>query len=97
LVTWDHFEEILDAWRTARSAAGHDGPASVVVRTNAVVGSETNESGLMPGRGPQASADLQRLAAYDVVDEVFFETGRGPLTITEQLDLVDQWRSELGA
>jgi hypothetical protein len=50
----------------------------------------------MAGRGTKACADLRRLAAYDV-DEVFFETGRGPMSITEQLDLVDEWRSELAA
>jgi probable F420-dependent oxidoreductase len=96
LVTWEHFEEMLDAWRSARAAAGHETAAPVVVRTNTVVGSETNEIGVVAGRGTQARADLQRLAAYDV-DEVFFETGRGPLPVAEQLDLVDEWRSELGA
>ena len=96
LVTWDHFEQMLDTWRAARAAAGHDGAAPVVVRTNAVAGSEASDFGVLDGRGNKAMADLQRLAAYDV-DEVFFETGRGPLPLAGQLDLVDQWRNELGA
>ena len=96
MLSWDYIEEMLDVWRTARAAAGHDTAAPVVVRTNTVVGSETNEIGVMAGRGMKAIADLRRLAAYDV-DEVFFETGRGPMPIDEQLDLVDEWRSELGA
>lgn len=96
LVSWDHFEELLDAWRKARAAAGHDNAAPVVVRTNTIVGSDTNEIGVVAGRGPKAGADLRRLADY-AIDEVFFETGRGPMPIAEQLDLVDEWRSELGA
>jgi probable F420-dependent oxidoreductase len=96
MLSWDHLEEVLDAWRKARTAAGHDTAAQVVVRTNTVVGSETNEIGVFAGWGTRASADLRRLAAYDV-DEVFFETGRGPMPIAEQLDLVDEWRSDLGA
>jgi probable F420-dependent oxidoreductase len=96
MVTWDHFEELLGAWRKARAAAGYDTVAPVVVRTNTVVGSETNEIGEVAGRGKKAGADLRRLADYDI-DEVFFETGRGPMPIAEQLDLVDAWRSELSA
>lgn len=96
LVSWDHFEELLDAWRKARAAAGHDNAAPVVVRTNTIVGSDTNEIGVVAGRGPKAGADLRRLADYEI-DEVFFETRRGPMPIAEQLDLVDEWRSELGA
>ena len=46
--------------------------------------------------GTKVAADLRRLADYDI-DEVFFETGRGPMPIAEQLDLVDEWRSELSA
>jgi alkanesulfonate monooxygenase SsuD/methylene tetrahydromethanopterin reductase-like flavin-dependent oxidoreductase (luciferase family) len=96
MVSWDHFEEMLGAWRTARAAAGHDAAAPVVVRTNTDVGSEISEIGVFAGRGTKVGADLRRLAAYDV-DEVFFETGRGPIPIAEQLDLVDEWRSELDA
>jgi probable F420-dependent oxidoreductase len=96
LVSWDHFEELLDAWRKARAAAGHDTAAPVVVRTNTIVGSETNDIGEVAGRGTKVAADLRRLADYDI-DEVFFETGRGPMPIAEQLDLVDEWRSELSA
>jgi alkanesulfonate monooxygenase SsuD/methylene tetrahydromethanopterin reductase-like flavin-dependent oxidoreductase (luciferase family) len=96
MVTWDHFEELLDAWRKARAAAGHDTAAPVVVRTNTVVGSATNEIGEIAGQGTKVGADLRRLADHDI-DEVFFETGRGPMPIAEQLDLVDQWRSELSA
>ena len=96
MLSWDQIEESLGTWRTARVAAGHDTAAPVVVRTNTVVGSETNEIGAVAGRGTKAGADLRRLADYDI-DEVFFETGRGPMPIAEQLDLVDEWRSELGA
>jgi alkanesulfonate monooxygenase SsuD/methylene tetrahydromethanopterin reductase-like flavin-dependent oxidoreductase (luciferase family) len=96
MLSWDHLEEVLNTWRRARVAAGHETAAPVVVRTNTVVGSETNEIGVFAGWGTKAIADLRRLAAYDV-DEVFFETGRGPMPIAEQLDLVDEWRSELGA
>jgi probable F420-dependent oxidoreductase len=96
MVSWEHFEQVLDAWRKARVAAGHDAAAPVVVRTNTIVGSETNEIGEIAGRGTKAGADLRRLADYNV-DEVFFETGRGPMRIAEQLDLVDEWRSELRA
>jgi alkanesulfonate monooxygenase SsuD/methylene tetrahydromethanopterin reductase-like flavin-dependent oxidoreductase (luciferase family) len=94
MVTWDHFEELLDAWRKARAAAGYDTAAPVVVRTNTIVGSEINEIGEIAGQGTKLAADLRRLADYDI-DEVFFETGRGPMPIAEQLDLVDAWRSEL--
>jgi probable F420-dependent oxidoreductase len=96
MVTWDHFEELLGAWRKARAAAGHDTAAPVVVRTNTIVGSDTNEIGEVAGQGTKVAADLRRLADYNV-DEVFFETGRGPMPIAEQLDLVDEWRSELAA
>lgn len=96
MVTWDHFEELLGAWRKARAAAGHDTAAPVVVRTNTIVGSESNEIGEIAGQGTKLAADLRRLADYDI-DEVFFETGRGPMPIAEQLDLVDEWRSELSA
>ena len=82
LVSWDHFEELLEAWRKARAAAGHDTAAPVVVRTNTIVGSDANEIGVVAGRGPKAGADLQRLADYEI-DEVFFETGRGPMPIAE--------------
>jgi alkanesulfonate monooxygenase SsuD/methylene tetrahydromethanopterin reductase-like flavin-dependent oxidoreductase (luciferase family) len=92
--SWDELEETLDAWRKARTAAGHDTAAPVVVRTNTVVGSQAEEVGMIAGRGTEAAADLRRLAAYGI-DEVFFEIG-GPMPIAEQLDLVDEWRSELG-
>ena len=94
LVSWDHLEELLDAWRKARAAAGHHTGAPVVVRTNAIVGFETNDIGEVAGQGTKVAADLRRLADYDV-DEVFFETGRGPMPIADQLALVDEWRSEL--
>jgi hypothetical protein len=51
------------------------------------------------GDNRRAPDDGQRSLARDEshrdIDEVFFEIG-GPMPIAEQLDLVDEWRSELG-
>ena len=44
----------------------------------------------------ESSVSDMRLADYGI-EEVFFETGRGPMPIREQLDLVEEWRNELGA
>ena len=90
--SWESFSEVLGAWRKAARDAGHDATAlPVVVRTNVAVGAPDGLFGVFTGTKAEILADLDRLATYDV-DEVFFETGRGPLTINEQLDLVDEWR-----
>jgi hypothetical protein len=90
--SWESFSEVLEAWRKAAAEAGYDASAlPVVVRTNVAVAAPEGVFGVFTGTGAEILADLDRLATYDV-DEVFFETGRGPLSISEQLDQVDEWR-----
>jgi len=96
LASWDHFKELLDAWRKARAAAGHDTAAPVVVPTNTIVGSDTNEIGVVAGRGnkggrrPAAPRRLRRRRGV-------LRNRPRPDANRDQLDLVDEWRSELSA